>query len=366
MSNAFELIFPADFDKRAEWEAEQRGLLDYVKLRLDNGLAYGICFFTPSRIAVELDLIGRAGEPCFAEPGLIVVPAVTRSVMEAAVAVLATTGYFDRLPPEAAQSAVPATGLMISVKQGNGSREEDEARRRGYRGDVRVELSDGRRFALVIYNPTRLAQDVERLAQAERSYFAEPNMIIVPEVTTERITAAVRALASGHHFDRIFPEDPQQGIDDLVTTTQALLDRVVALLSRGATNYTVFLRLYRSPIAGPNVDPGECVRKALGEDVRMGGAEEIEVADLLAEVDEHLRFEGDPWAGPAALALKSAEFADLLLELRKGISELAGHADRVERFWLKAGHPAYPVFWDFAYLLVKDEMATILVGSSSD
>ena len=100
MSNAFELILPADFDERAEYEAEQRGLLDYVKVHLADGQTYSICFFTPSRVAVELDLIRQAGEACFAESGLIVIPAITRSEMENAVRFLAAAGYFERLRPD--------------------------------------------------------------------------------------------------------------------------------------------------------------------------------------------------------------------------------------------------------------------------
>jgi hypothetical protein len=97
MSKQFELILPADFDARAEYEAEQRGLLDYVKVRLADGRTYSICFFTPSRIAVELELIRQAGEACFAEPGLIVIHAIVRGEMENAVGFLIAAGHFERL-----------------------------------------------------------------------------------------------------------------------------------------------------------------------------------------------------------------------------------------------------------------------------
>jgi len=98
-TNEYKLIFPKDFDERAEYEAEERGLLDYVKVQLGNQYTYDVCFFTPARILVELDLIRQAGEDCFAEPGLIVIPAITRPEMEKAVAFLAKSGYFKRLQP---------------------------------------------------------------------------------------------------------------------------------------------------------------------------------------------------------------------------------------------------------------------------
>lgn len=100
MNQTCELLLPADFDARAEYEAEQRGLLDYVKIRFTDGSTYSVCFFTPSRIAVELDAVRQAGEACVADPGLIIVPAITRSELEKAVNFLASVGYFGRLRPD--------------------------------------------------------------------------------------------------------------------------------------------------------------------------------------------------------------------------------------------------------------------------
>jgi len=100
INHTVELILPVDFDARGEYEAEQRGLLDYAKVRVVDGTIYSVCFFTPSRIAVELSLIRQAGEACFAIPGLIVISLITRSEMEGAVKYLASTGYFERMLPD--------------------------------------------------------------------------------------------------------------------------------------------------------------------------------------------------------------------------------------------------------------------------
>jgi hypothetical protein len=39
---------------------------------------------------------------------------------------------------------------------------------------------------------------------------------------------------------------------------------------------------------------------------------------------------------------------------------------RLTSFWLKEGHPFYPVFWDFAYVIEKDGDAFVFIGASSD
>lgn len=100
MTRTYQIVLPAEFDARAEYEAEQRGLLDYVKVRFEAGATYSVCFFTPSRIAVGLDFIREGGEACMADPGMIVVPTVTRGEMEKAVQYLTSSNYFRRLLPD--------------------------------------------------------------------------------------------------------------------------------------------------------------------------------------------------------------------------------------------------------------------------
>jgi hypothetical protein len=154
-----------------------------------------------------------------------------------------------------------------------------------------------------------------------------------------------------------------------MTLSQELLDRITRLLNQDATNYTVFFHLYQVPLAdsdGSN-DLSACVRKALNAEAEIGGSEEIAGADLLAEMEALLRFSGDPGAGPDASVLQSNELSSLLTELRESTSKLTHLAKKIERFWFKTGHPAYPVFWDFAYsIVVEGQAATILIGSSSD
>jgi hypothetical protein len=151
-----------------------------------------------------------------------------------------------------------------------------------------------------------------------------------------------------------------------MTLNQALLDRIAGLLNRDATNYTVFLRLYQLSTASRDNDLEVCVRKAVSADGEVGGADEISPANLLVEMERLLGYAGDPGAGPSESVLRSKEFSDLLIELKSCISELAGSAKTIKRFWLKTGHPAYSVFWDFAYAFFTRKSVVILIGSSSD
>lgn len=126
---------------------------------------------------------------------------------------------------------------------------------------------------------------------------------------------------------------------------QETLSRVTELLNRGAVNYTVVLRLCQLSVVESWENSLEaCGHKVFGLKAEVGGAQRIQVADLLAEMDGLLKFPGGPGAGPAAAVLNSTEFSDFLDELRVSASELADQAKAVVRFWLRAGHPAYPVF----------------------
>jgi hypothetical protein len=65
---------------------------------------------------------------------------------------------------------------------------------KGWLADATVTLSDGRSLSLSFYDPARLAQEVAD--ELDRTgFFAERNLIVVPNVTREQIERAVRELS---------------------------------------------------------------------------------------------------------------------------------------------------------------------------
>lgn len=59
-----------------------------------------------------------------------------------------------------------------------------------------VAVIDGRRYTLTVYDPVRLAQDVEEELKLG-AVFLEPNLVVVASVTREHIAAAVREIVRG-------------------------------------------------------------------------------------------------------------------------------------------------------------------------
>ena len=76
-----------------------RGCLSHVLIELEDGSRYSVDFIDPVRLAQELKDYVRLNIPCFAEPGLIVLPAVTVEWIEKAVSYLHQRGFFEHLRP---------------------------------------------------------------------------------------------------------------------------------------------------------------------------------------------------------------------------------------------------------------------------
>ena len=91
------LSFTCDFDVRTAWEVEQKGWFRCAVVILPNGLRIPVFFLDPIRLAQDLEYAVGEGRCCLAEPGLIIVPSVTREAMERAVSELFESKYFDCL-----------------------------------------------------------------------------------------------------------------------------------------------------------------------------------------------------------------------------------------------------------------------------
>ncbi|QNM98594.1 hypothetical protein [Chitinimonas koreensis] len=146
---------------------------------------------------------------------------------------------------------------------------------------------------------------------------------------------------------------------------QDLLEKITVRLHENATNYSVFLHAYEVPYV-QQADSAALIRTGLGVEAVLGGVDEVEVGAVCTEVEDALLYPGDDGAGPGNLVFQNELFIELLNELKGEIRRLASASFKIERFWLQDGHPAYPVFWDFAFLFWGKDKATLFIGSSSD
>jgi hypothetical protein len=96
MSN-FSLVLPADFDEYG-WEVEAKGWFSEARMTV-SGKHYRLTFYDPVRLAQEIQGDLQEGNVFF-EANLVVVPAVTKSNMERAAALLVQSGQVASLVAE--------------------------------------------------------------------------------------------------------------------------------------------------------------------------------------------------------------------------------------------------------------------------
>jgi hypothetical protein len=82
---------------------------------------------------------------------------------------------------------------------------EYEMTPKGYLCGGEVELADGRRFPVTFFDPVRLTQDLEEMGRHGEAVFIEPALVVIPEVTRERILRAIPELVRQRFFDHMRP-----------------------------------------------------------------------------------------------------------------------------------------------------------------
>jgi tetratricopeptide (TPR) repeat protein len=145
---------------------------------------------------------------------------------------------------------------IVHFPDGYDERGRYETPLRGYLSGATVELEDGSLYQLFFMDAVRLAQELQSDVESGQSYFAEPGLVILPEVTTESIQKAVSGLWKDGYFgylkalrppQRMISEDEEarqkirmafqggdwQGVLDLLPESHHLLPPADALFYRG-------------------------------------------------------------------------------------------------------------------------------------
>lgn len=151
----------------------------------------------------------------------------------------------------------------------------------------------------------------------------------------------------------------------MTTEINTTLDTISRSLSADSLNYTASFKLVKCEnMAGQPLR--EIIAAALGDGVVIGETSTVQPDDVLKELGDALSYQGDDGSHPGRDYLKSDRFEqDKSLALAQ-VSSLVEGAGYVVTFRLDDGHPFYPVFWDFAFSIEKDDDAYVFIGSSSD
>lgn len=84
-------------------------------------------------------------------------------------------------------------------------RQIDEMTERAYAGPLIVEMQDGTRYPLFIIKLVRINQEAPDSFDRGDPVYYEVGMVIVPEVTEDSISAAVKELHRDGYFNSLSP-----------------------------------------------------------------------------------------------------------------------------------------------------------------
>lgn len=146
------------------------------------------------------------------------------------------------------------------------------------------------------------------------------------------------------------------------------LKNICRKLSSGdVCNFQADIKIFQTDKL-PGFEEVEIIKNILGGDyVDVGEVERTDLFEALKIVKECLEFTGDEGAHPNKKYVFSDEFKLETNQVLEKINLLFPEDDtEIFSFWLKHGHPFYPVFWDYAFLLRKSENDFVFIGSSSD
>src|SRR5438477_13100247 len=105
--------------------------------------------------------------------------------------------------------ATELTGAVIELPNEFDERDEAEMTMKGHLSNVVVRLADGARYELHFIDPARLSRELELDARAGTPYFAEPGLIVLPEVTLPAVRSTIERLAAGRYFGYLKPLGPE-------------------------------------------------------------------------------------------------------------------------------------------------------------
>jgi tetratricopeptide (TPR) repeat protein len=270
-----EVIFPQGFDPRWESEMTDKGYLSDVVVRLEDGSRFLVNFIDPVRLSQDLQSEAEAGSPYFAEPGMIVVPQVTRDSIVTAVQRLNAEGFFETLRP----LTQPVPHPFERIKAGE-----------TLLAHARTLTQDEARSVLEAAATT--FEQSRKIAAA-----CEKSALIFLGRTKEELGERQEALQAFNQAIEIDPDDDvplvQRGLLLYACSEEAALDDFRKAISRGTDFVWPYYYLARHHFAAGDRDEGirlskKALENANREDVASDLRNWIREADLVPNGRTHV------------------------------------------------------------------------------
>lgn len=143
------------------------------------------------------------------------------------------------------------------------------------------------------------------------------------------------------------------------------LDKFLQSVNAKSLNYCANIKFYEaSGYGGQSADV--IVKSCLGPVAKIGKTSVAYLDDILEELRIGLEYRGDEGSHPNEEYLGSAQHQNQVDNILECVTNLICKSTQIMGIWLEEGHPFYPVFWDFAFIIEFGDQAYVLIGSSSD
>jgi hypothetical protein len=93
-TGSYQVVFPDGYDERGEWEAKEKGWLQGVEIHFSSGAVHPLFFYDPVRLAQDSEGDAKRGQPFIAQPGMVVIPEITREAILEVIGALVDDGFF--------------------------------------------------------------------------------------------------------------------------------------------------------------------------------------------------------------------------------------------------------------------------------
>jgi hypothetical protein len=145
------------------------------------------------------------------------------------------------------------------------------------------------------------------------------------------------------------------------------LDALCRKLNRGkVSNYSASIGLFSSKEVNDEMTDEAMIDTVLGPTTKPDYFQECGLEHMLLGIRNCIDWKGDEAVYPNRKYHATADYSEDVEAVFLKLGNLFEDASGIKSFEIAEGHPFYPVFWEFAYLIKVPEKAYALVGSCSD
>lgn len=138
-------------------------------------------------------------------------------------------------------------------------------------------------------------------------------------------------------------------------------------LNRGdVANYQASIGLFDSDGDQSEMSEDTSVKNILGSMAEPSGFQKCDLDEMLSDVSNCIDWKGDYASYPNRKYHSTKNYIEDIDKALSKLRRLLGGSLNILRFEIQKGHPFYPVYWEFAYLVRLPEKDYVFIGSCSD